>query len=196
MTHFLYSDIIVYGFHGCHIDTKNALLDGSLKFKPSQKEYDWLGDGIYFWENDPFRAQEWADKKHGVNAAVIGAKIRLGTCFDMSNAFAKQIVKESYLDFVATATLANVAIPVNKNPKKFVGNPADKTLRYLDRAVLQYTFDILQEADPKTVYDTIRAPFQEGFELYPGSGFREYDHIHLCVRNPRNIKSLFNPKIA
>ena len=44
----------------------------------SDNDYDWLGNGIYFWEEAPARAYEWAKWKFEDDAAVIGAKIRLG----------------------------------------------------------------------------------------------------------------------
>ena len=41
----------------------------------SENDYDWLGSGIYFWEEGPKRALEWAQRKFGFEkAAVIGAK--------------------------------------------------------------------------------------------------------------------------
>ena len=46
-------------------------------YKISQKPYDWLGHGLYFWENNYDRALDWAtQKKHrgGIKEpAVVGA---------------------------------------------------------------------------------------------------------------------------
>jgi len=39
------------------------VLLGTDNFKPSEKPYDWLGSGIYFWENDPIHAYEFALEK-------------------------------------------------------------------------------------------------------------------------------------
>jgi hypothetical protein len=36
--------------------------------------------------------------------------------------------------------------------------------------------------------------FYEGDELYPNAGFREKDHIQICVRNPNCIKGFFLPR--
>ena len=36
--------------------------------------------------------------------------------------------------------------------------------------------------------------FWEGDELYPNAGFREKDHIQICVRNPNCIKGYFLPR--
>jgi len=74
-----------------------------------------------------------------------------------------------------------------------IGNPDDRPLRYLDRAVIELALKKLAiDEEPKN-YAIVRAAFQEGFELYPGSAFREHDHIHLCVRNPNLLTELFDP---
>jgi hypothetical protein len=95
---FSYCDITVYGFHGCNREIKQKLLTKDIRFESSANKYDWLGSGVYFWENDFLRARNWAIQSHGDDAAVIGAKIRLGKCFDLSNSFAKELLVLSYKD--------------------------------------------------------------------------------------------------
>lgn len=50
------------------------------------------------------------------------------------------------------------------------------------------------EQDGKTPFDTVRAFFVEGQELYTTAGLRSLDHIHICVRNPRSIIGYFLPR--
>jgi len=55
---------LVLGFHGCDKEVGEALLrspNGHLD--ASANAWDWLGSGIYFWENDPKRALEFAKLK-------------------------------------------------------------------------------------------------------------------------------------
>ena len=52
-------------------------------FRLSQNDYDWLGDGVYFFQDGLFRAWQWARDRHGDDAAVIGADIRLVDCMDL-----------------------------------------------------------------------------------------------------------------
>lgn len=42
-------------------------------------------------------------------------------------------------------------------------------------------------------FDTVREVFVEGDELYPIAGFKEKNHIQICVRNLNCIKGYFNP---
>jgi hypothetical protein len=57
----------VVGYHGCSRETVRRILEGE-PFIPSTMQYDWLGDGIYFWEYGPFRAYEWAEGRFGPDA--------------------------------------------------------------------------------------------------------------------------------
>ena len=54
---------IVVGYHGCARTLANDLLTARLpinQWDRSQNAYDWLGEGIYFWEHSPKRALRWA----------------------------------------------------------------------------------------------------------------------------------------
>jgi hypothetical protein len=46
----------VYGFHGIDKGTAFKILNQDIDFKLSKNDYDWLGKGIYFWENNYERA--------------------------------------------------------------------------------------------------------------------------------------------
>lgn len=48
----------VLGYHGCDRSVGEALLAGRKTFVGSKNEDDWLGHGVYFWENNPKRALE------------------------------------------------------------------------------------------------------------------------------------------
>lgn len=78
----LYTNLprLVLGFHGCDEAVRDNILNSKIKhLKKSENRYDWLGHGIYFWENDPIRALEWAKYSKNVSKpAVIGAIIDLG----------------------------------------------------------------------------------------------------------------------
>ena len=56
------SHTLVFGFHGCDQSLIEPVITNKIQLKPSRNEYDWLGFGIYFWENDVSRALEWAQQ--------------------------------------------------------------------------------------------------------------------------------------
>ena len=51
---------LVIGFHGCDQSVVEAVLAGKTELLASTNDYDWLGNGIYFWENNEERAWQWA----------------------------------------------------------------------------------------------------------------------------------------
>jgi hypothetical protein len=53
----------VLGYHGCDKSVGQDAITGKTDLIKSDKDYDWLGPGAYFWESDPKRALEWAQDK-------------------------------------------------------------------------------------------------------------------------------------
>lgn len=41
---------LVVGFHGCDKSVVDAVIAGKTELLASANDYDWLGNGIYFWE--------------------------------------------------------------------------------------------------------------------------------------------------
>ncbi len=80
---------LILGFHGTDESIVNSVLKGKTELEPSYNNYDWLGHGIYFWDNSPSRALEWANELSRrkdskiKKPAVIGAVIDLGYCLDL-----------------------------------------------------------------------------------------------------------------
>ena len=94
---------LILGFHGCDESIINDILLGKEDLKQSNNTYDWLGHGIYFWENSPSRAVEFAKflKNNPQRArtpiktpSVIGAVIDLGYCLDFTDYSNLQLLKE------------------------------------------------------------------------------------------------------
>ncbi len=50
----------VCGFHGLDQEVALRILNQKENFRPSNNSYDWLGNGIYFWENNYQRAIQYA----------------------------------------------------------------------------------------------------------------------------------------
>ena len=86
-------------------------------------------------------------------------------------------------------TSKTVDIPENKS----IGGIGDLLLRELDCAVIE-SLNMFNEALHQRPFDSVRGVFYEGEELYPNAGFREKDHIQICIRNPNCIKGFFLPR--
>lgn len=184
----------VLGFHGCDREIGEAVLAGD-HIAPSVNDYDWLGEGAYFWENSPERALSYAEhiKKHFKrgkgsikNAFVVGAVIDLKLCLNLTDEGALEELRGAYELLVATTE----EIPVNR--PGFNGDQ-DNLRRHLDCAVFQ-TLHQARDAVGLAPYASIRSPFLEGPELYPGTFFRKQTHVQICVRDMTCIKGYFRPR--
>jgi hypothetical protein len=56
------------------------------------------------------------------------------------------------------------------------------------------TLHKLRQQEGRQSFDTVRGFFMEWRELYEGAGFRELDHIQICVRSPKQIIGCFWPR--
>ena len=185
---------LVLGFHACEQEIGEELLKGTKGFKASENGFDWLGSGMYFWENSPSRAEaygiELKDKRKKLKEPmVIGAVIHLGKCFDLLESHCLEVLQAHYISLKKLYLIANKPMPTNETA--FIGD-SDKLYRKLDCAVIEYMHSEI--ANQKgTPFDATRGAFWEGKDLYPGAGFKEKNHIQLCIRNPNCIKGYFRP---
>lgn len=180
----------VLGYHGCDEKVGERILSGEIDLSKSEKDYDWLGPGIYFWESDPQRAWEWADQRVDAKVIakpfVVGAVVDLGNCLDLLAQESLELLAACYssLSMVVDAAGDGRKLPENK------GKDGDKLLRYLDCAVIRFLHSALEDSiEPQ--FDTVRGLFTEGGELYPGSGFKQKAHIQIAVNNKNVIKGFF-----
>lgn len=188
---------LVLGFHGCDADLAEQVVLGNKMLEKSDHDYDWLGHGIYFWENNVERARQWADenskrkdsaiKKPG----VLGAFIDLGHCLDLTDSESLQLLKESYQALAKTFELTGMPLPENIDPLKV--KPKDRILRKLDCAVIESLHELNKNVGLKD-FDSVRGVFWEGDDLYPGAGFREKNHIQIAILNTNCIKGFFVPR--
>ena len=75
---------LVIGFHGCDKPIYDDVIKERKPLKPSNNKYDWLGNGIYFWEQNYERALDWAKSNIKIESPhVIGAIIDLGNCLNL-----------------------------------------------------------------------------------------------------------------
>lgn len=186
----MYSTIpnLTIGFHGCDETVFEKIVHKGEILHKSTHDYDWLGNGMYFWEQNLGRAWLWA-KEHNENPAVIGAVIDLGYCLNLLDNRSVQLLKRQYSILKLKSQLTSQQLKFNKNVK----NNTDLLLRYLDCAVIE-DLHKEREKDNERNFDTVRGLFLEGEPIYETSGFFEKTHIQICVRNPNCIKGFFIPR--
>jgi hypothetical protein len=112
----------VLGYHGCDREVGFRLINGTDELKSSTNKWDWLGEGIYFWEEDPARAIQYSEKnaageqKNKIPANtpfVIGAIIEPGNCLNLVEIESVKILSEAYEGLKQLTELSGQPMPVN-----------------------------------------------------------------------------------
>jgi len=197
---------LVLGFHGCEASVRDALLNNPNEIKISQEPFDWLGHGMYFWENNYERALRWAWEKRNRGAikqpAVIGAVIFPGHCCDFLDQEYIDLLSRSFKSMKDRYKNSGIELPGNRDLT--TDHHKDKLLRNLDCAVIEFMHNavaVQRKSDIRTkgfsenkIFDTTRGVFTEGGPAFPGAGLFAKSHIQICVRNPNCIKGFFRPR--
>ncbi|MFT3949632.1 MAG: hypothetical protein QM763_21895 [Agriterribacter sp.] len=181
----------ITGFHSCDREIGLAVLNGKKELNHSNNDWDWLGGGVYFWEQNPMRALEYAEEcrsgaqKNKIPVKtpfVLGAIIELGNCLNLMEPMSLGIIESAHNALKEVYKNSGEKLPINKGAN-----------RKLDCAVIKYVHETRRETNQQP-YDTIRCPFQEGLPVYETSNFTKRLHIEICVINRDLIKGYFLPR--
>jgi hypothetical protein len=119
--------------------------------------------------------------------SVLGAVIDLGRCLDLTTQEGIEAVRSAHEGLVRIHAITGEPLPQNLG--------AEKGKRDLDCAVIKHLHRARQkmaESIPSILpYETVRALFVEGKELYEGAGFHDKTHIQICVINQSKIFGVF-----
>ncbi|MCX6722469.1 MAG: hypothetical protein NT094_00170 [Candidatus Staskawiczbacteria bacterium] len=187
----------VYGFHGLDKEIAIKILNQEIEFEQSHNLYDWLGDGIYFWENNFERAEKYAieDSKRSTSKIktpfALGAVLDLGNCFDLLEQRNLDFLKFAYDEFAKSLKEDGEELPENTN---FGKNDFDFKNRELDCAVIRYAHELAKKEGMQ--FDSVRAAFWEGELIYPNASFKSENHIQIAILNPNCIKGIFLPRFT
>lgn len=189
---------LVLGFHGCDRSIAERVVAGLDNIKASHNPYDWLGHGIYFWENNSSRAMRWAEIARDnprpnrptiIEPAVIGAVLDLGNCLNLADSRFLSLLPDAYKEFEHIVQLTSRVMPTNRP----VENSKDILRRDLDCAVIETLHQLrMEEQEPR--FDSARGIFTEGEPLFPGGAIQQGNHIQICVRNLECVRGYFFPR--
>lgn len=171
----------VVGYHGTTVELADRLVNGEA-FEESKKPYEWLGEGVYFWEYAPKQAWWWTrDLRKNPEPAVVGAMIRLGNCLDLLDPANVWSLREVYDDIMSKWP---VGVPVPQNVR-------DK--RNLDCVILNSVYS--QSDGTDTPIETSRGvfvPTDKAKRVWKGSWIYDEAHIQICVRPQENVLPLWH----
>ena len=197
---------LIFGFHGCDESIRDRLLNQPDEIVFSKEKYDWLGHGMYFWENNYERALQWAKEKKARGAiskpAVIGATIFLGHCCDFLDATYIKLLKRYFDLMVPMYTTMGKKLPQNRDLP--YDQHKNKILRELDCTVIEFMHAAILHKlqreiqnsgfSENKIFDSTPGVFTEGGPVFAGAGILEKSHIQICIRNPNCIKGFFLPR--
>lgn len=186
----------IVGYHGTGLSAALRLVNRIGDFVWSEKDYDWLGRGIYFWEYAPRQALNFAkirqrqyqqkkkksaedERRASEPLSVVACMIRLGFCLDLTEPANVNHLGKIFEDYKEAMKLAGEDLP--KNRRKY---------RKLDRAVFEYAYKVIEGAEPNLKVDTVRGiyvPTDGAKRIWDGSWISRDTHIQLCVRNPASL---------
>ena len=120
----------VVGYHGTGLTAALRIVNRLESFRHSEKDYDWLGGGVYFWEYGPKQALTFAkirqrqykrktkktqeDKRRATEPlAVIACMVRLGFCLDLTEPEKVEYLVEIFKSYKESMELAGATLPTN-----------------------------------------------------------------------------------
>lgn len=198
---------LLLGFHGCDLEVADKLINHPNRILKSEKPFDWLGHGMYFWENNMVRAFQWAKEKEKrgeiKKAAVVGAALTLDNCLDLLDSGSIDLLESYFELFKADLESAGKILPENLDS---IHDPfKDKLKRELDCAVIEFMHLKIENEIIKNIkakgyseirsFDSVRGFFTEGGPAFPGSAIQQKNHAQICIRNANCIKGFFKPRV-
>jgi len=164
----------VVAHHGTSSEVAAKILD--VGFIASANDYDWLGDGAYFWENNFQRASTWAIDHHHM-PVVLEATINLDDCFDLTDPKWFGILNRN-ADRILELRQAR-GLPPLKQENLFHGK---------DRYVINFVAASMDRAGRP--FRSVRGAFAEGSPAFPSSAIFSQSHVQIAVRDPAVVSNL------
>lgn len=126
------------GYHTTYKKYKDSILKNG--FKPSVQKNDWLGEGVYFWDNED-NAQWWSKRSTSASTCILVCDLKcqaveyldLDTQMKVFENFLKRYFKSATNDVVAKPNFKN-----NDERRKFF---CDLYCTHNNIRILAYTFN-------------------------------------------------------
>jgi len=169
----------VRGYHGTDQEAMNAILapggNSAERFLQSENDSDWLGNGVYFFEDAPYRAQEWPmirlpKSKRIQDPVVLCAELTLIDCLDLVDIRDAGHIAHAYPKMKAKYSVDGTPMPKNRGG-----------FRQLDRYLINFAAGELENGVLAKRVACIRAAFEEGKPIVPGSNLYSHAHVQIVV---------------
>jgi hypothetical protein len=133
---------------------------------------------IYFFQDAPIRAKQWAIEQHPNEPAVICSLIQLENCIDLFDVKWFPLLKNVYNLFEEQYRLSDRPLPKQ--------NLYRSKVHRLDSAFFNYANQFV--AHQGQISSSTRAVFVEGDCIFPNSAIFDLAHVQISVTDPVVIK--------
>lgn len=185
-----FDNIIVRGYHGTTLRAANSILDNGFDF--STNKYDWLGKGIYFWQDAPQRAWNWAveytQNKHPDDAPVVlCSELDLNNCMDFLDS---NPGNDWYFALNNTYKLLKERISqmTEEEYKQFPPPIQKGKLHGWDRCCIDFLIKEILEPQEEYI-SSVRAAFSDGKAIFENSGLYDLAHVQIAIRDLKMVKN-------
>lgn len=193
---------LILAYHGCDVTVRDRLIKGHLhQLDPSANQYDWLGDGAYFFEGDSERARNFAEAcrvqpsklysaRPIVDPTVVGAVLCVSRCWDMTTMEGRGEYRSAFEELRRAEARRGRNMPTNRGADS---EDESMLIRGLDCAVFNMGHAV-RERDRLPPYQLVRAAFYQGRPVVDSSEFRVGTHLQLALRDPSCVVGWFLPQ--
>lgn len=172
--------IEIFGYHGTSRESAEQILrDG---FEIRSKPWDWLGDGVYFWQDAPRRASLWGEEwttggARSAEVSVVKARLSLEDCIDLLDVGWNEVLEE---------TVGLFQERLLRSGRKLENKSRGRHM--WDAAFFNFLVGQLESSGIKV--GSIRAAIAEGKALQRGSPIQYRSHVQVAVRDLSLITDL------
>ena len=173
----------VRAFHGTTESAVDTILDTG-QFLPSENSHDWLGTGMYFWQDAPALAWYWAEEKArkqlNERPAVIGAVLRLSDCMDFLDALRWEgPLQHVYEELKIAREAAGRSMPSQK-----IGQAHTLDCLVINQMIRLYSAHGVR-------IRCVRAPYGEDQQVFPGSAITRRGHVQIALLDEDLIEGIW-----
>ena len=163
---------LVKAYHAGELEEIDCLINQGFGIQHSSSQGNWLGKGVYFWENDPVRAEEWQMQRN--KGAILECEIDTNFLLNLpvKNAYTAEFYDR------AGQLANNLSLRNQRNVQKFdLDNQVSKEI--------QKSFQL------EKGLCGVRMAFFLGESVTHGGNLYENQHIQIClwdtsaIENPR-----------
>jgi hypothetical protein len=182
---------LIRGYHGTTVPRAQNIV-ATRQIRISTNDYDWLGQGAYFFQDAPLRAWKWACEwvapRAGESPAVVSADITLEDCLDFLDLLNWRHLLSAHQLIVrapGTPTQNPPVVRAASGQRFRIMSPVPPAARTgyntLDCAVVKLAVSVRRRH--KRV-PSVRGSFVEGQQLYDDSYFFDHSHVQIAVLEP------------